>query len=111
MLENSLVAYMFQFQTGAIKSEGWVDCGTSIATGFNSKLVRLKVDVMDWCDIVMFCFNSKLVRLKALAPRADILVMTAFQFQTGAIKRVGEPQNGLQVLVFQFQTGAIKSGF
>ena len=37
-------------------------------TGFNSKLVRLKVVVREWIDAAheMMSFNSKLVRLKDL---------------------------------------------
>ena len=60
---------LFQFQTGAIKSDEWTeDCPAPAS--FNSKLVRLKVQVM----------------------KNQTLSMLLFQFQTGAIKRMSKKE-------------------
>ena len=101
---------MFQFQTGAIKSERSV-FQLYPKPRFNSKLVRLKevtrrslTNRSVWFQfqtgaIKSVCpsvfplrakagFNSKLVRLKAAESGADAWrAWTWFQFQTGAIKR------------------------
>ena len=78
---------MFQFQTGAIKSnKRLVNVRTDIQ-GFNSKLVRLKVDWASEKHQRRNSFNSKLVRLKvALRLLGSTLFEEQFQFQTGAIK-------------------------
>ena len=76
----------FQFQTGAIKRVCFGDVAKWISTGFNSKLVRLKVIRCGHCG--------------------DSVV---FQFQTGAIKRFYLDFGLRSRYTFQFQTGAIKS--
>ena len=58
--------FQFQFQTGAIKSEELANVDIAVAESFNSKLVRLKVNLRDFYKVFAFC---------------------TFQFQTGAIKR------------------------
>ena len=56
--------YMFQFQTGAIKSANDEAVALSHQRRFNSKLVRLKEEI-----VVVIALDTK-----------------GFQFQTGAIK-------------------------
>ena len=78
---------------------------------FNSKLVRLKVDIpqTDFSRLDRR-FNSKLVRLKAFDKSEDMLYFgDTFQFQTGAIKRLTNCPSARLIKKFQFQTGAIKS--
>ena len=55
---------LFQFQTGSIKSTASPVSGSETITGFNSKLVRLKVHLVILGEYDGVCFNSKLVRLK-----------------------------------------------
>ena len=59
------MAITFQFQTGAIKSPMSVIARDLPRCGFNSKLVRLKVERALDKKSTGPCFNSKLVRLKA----------------------------------------------
>ena len=56
----------FQFQTGAIKSKQLVLFHDNLYTGFNSKLVRLKVSADGYDEEDPLSFNSKLVRLKGI---------------------------------------------
>ena len=99
---------LFQFQTGAIKSDKDAAQASNDVPRFNSKLVRLKggkpmatilafefqfqtgaikrwalYESMEWAQIR---FNSKLVRLKENRPKLTGYNATPFQFQTGAIK-------------------------
>ena len=66
---------MFQFQTGAIRSE-------------NAK--QIETDQTS--------FNSKLVRLEVLQSISDMYVSKSFQFQTGAI-RSREKESKSSVLI------------
>ena len=75
----------FQFQTGAIKSDGHPSNRAYPLPPFNSKLVRLKVPSPSWWTKTMTTFNSKLVRLKAWISLLRKSTVT-FQFHTGAIK-------------------------
>ena len=60
---NASMCCVFQFQTGAIKSSNGDVMHASFQMRFNSKLVRLKGDVLDEWNVII-----------------------PFQFQTGAIK-------------------------
>ena len=55
--------------------------------GFNSKLVRLKVNIREAEAKVAARFNSKLVRLKVDYGTPEMVYQNQFQFQTGSIKR------------------------
>ena len=77
---------MFQFQTGSIKSMVEFEDALKDDIGFNSKLVRLKVDLFYFAEFAQ----------------------GVFQFQTGSIKRAELVQTQRSLLLFQFQTGSIK---
>ena len=64
---------------------------------FNSKLVRLKVKNIFATGDECIRFNSKLVRLKVYLDLALHCNTSKFQFQTGAIKRSNMP--GVDTLV------------
>ena len=107
-VDEALLRYVFQFQTGAIKSLTDMFSVASLGSSFNSKLVRLKEDVNVISSYAGYGFqfqtgaiksllarsrlrllrgfNSKLVRLKAPSARC-LFESWEFQFQTGAIKR------------------------
>ena len=79
---------MFQFQTGSIKRKLYACQVEELFDGFNSKLVRLKVDMDKVRDgSPRWCFNSKLVRLKEGCRLIHNAIKKQFQFQTGSIKR------------------------
>ena len=56
------------------------------STGFNSKMVRLKVCRFPIRRFVCCCFNSKMVRLKACGKLPHAKRVVEFQFQNGSIK-------------------------
>ena len=122
----------FQFQTGAIKREGFTDAyaytvcfnsklvrlkgsysaaeGEKVA-GFNSKLVRLKgPKERTGYPTQKPRFNSKLVRLKDLGTRVGYR-LTGFCFNSKLVRLKGMRAPALKFVdkEFQFQTGAIKS--
>ena len=85
--DGTIILFMFQFQTGAIKSFSCVSCFTSLEK---------------------FQFQTGAIKSDAAKEYLAGLV-TVFQFQTGAIKSLCGDQNNNTSSRFQFQTGAIKS--
>ena len=75
----------FQFQSGAVKSYA-TEQVSSMITGFNSKVVRLKGSSHTKGYAIDIRFNSKVVRLKVLPGPRDLMSVAVFQFQSGAVK-------------------------
>ena len=76
---------------------------------FNSKLVRLEVQVLLPLMSRLVSFNSKLVRLEDQIILSWSSSAYEFQFQTGSIR---SPVVGFgihSIITFQFQTGSIRS--
>ena len=80
--------FKFQFQTGAIKSalRGWLDQQARAWFQFQTGAIKSPVDKEER-DARIRGFNSKLVRLKVNRFGCGVHVGAMFQFQTGAIKR------------------------
>ena len=76
---------LFQFHTGSIKREH-IERIFSVRLGFNSTLVRLKVDRLEDVTGRLAGFNSTLVRLKVKRYWLGIVALFEFQFHTGSIK-------------------------
>ncbi len=71
-------------------------------------MVRLKEVVHLLFVLRLPCFNSKMVRLKAQLLKKSELVISMFQFQNGTIKRIIETITDTVDIMFQFQNGTIK---
>ena len=71
-------------------------------------MVRLKVLGCPLSETFQSGFNSKMVRLKVAADWRNSHGEDMFQFQNGAIKRLGIRLGLYPIAVFQFQNGAIK---
>ena len=81
----------------------------SVYIGFNSKLVRLKVQQEVVINLIFNRFNSKLVRLKEVCPEGFGSLDECFNSKLVRLKEVRRCARSFFKKLFQFQTGAIKS--
>ena len=70
------VSYKFRFQTGAIRRRISVQLPQELINGFDSKLVRLEVKIRNTILKIMESFDSKLVRLEGFPKTTLILYCT-----------------------------------
>ena len=77
--------------------------------GFNSKLVRLKVDKDIFEETYYEVFQFQTGSIKRVVYLMPMLRIASFQFQTGSIKSAPPRAFMPGCSVFQFQTGSIKS--
>ena len=75
----------FQFHNGSIKSKNNARCYFKLP-GFNSTMVRLKVNVNVILEPAAIGFNSTMVRLKGFLVPAIVRATLQFQFHNGSIK-------------------------
>ncbi len=100
----------FQFQTGSIRNspDFIFDTGFIIEFQFQTGSIR-SLSLHRYLSLNKKGFNSKLVRLKVETDKGYQLSLKWFQFQTGSIKRPYMAIYRSRVPRFQFQTGSIKS--
>ncbi len=99
--------YEFLFQTGAIKSDCRVYAYATMRC-FYSKLVRLKVIMIEGTLRTNTCFYSKLVRLKADVDMFIEMAYSRFYSKLVRLKAVATFSAATGAITFLFQTGAIK---
>ena len=100
---------LFQFQTGSIRRSYVKVIKSSLAAGFNSKLVRLEAWCLKHAQSFAGGFNSKLVRLED--NRLFDFPQTDFCFNSKLVRLEVKLKRRLEdaKMKFQFQTGSIRS--
>ena len=98
----------FRFQTGSIKSGDNLELIQQLPC-FDSKLVRLKVLVLDPIGIQYISFDSKLVRLKVKKALQKLSAVASFDSKLVRLKVTAVEVAQTIEASFRFQTGSIKS--
>ncbi len=80
-------------------------------TCFNSKMVRLKVTVLDILSVGDRMFQFQNGSIKSMSKDPAFLFYPKFQFQNGSIKRLGLKSGKKYYFLFQFQNGSIKRNY